>query len=230
MQDAGLATGESCTVTVGLDTVTASLNTEELDAGVLREGEEHASGVAATTNTSDDGVGETAGESLHLLLGLVANDTLESTNDGGEGVGTNGRANDVVSGVKPLDPLAKSLVDSVAECAGTSFDGNNGCAEELHAEHVESLATDIFSAHEDSALHAEASADSGGGNTVLTSTSLGDNLGLAESPGEQNLADGVVDLVRSGVVEVLTLEVDVGTKALLRLLAHIIGEAVGLVE
>ena len=216
VEDTRLATSESGTVAVGLDTITASLNTEELDAGILREGEEHTSGVAATANTSNNSVGETASKSLHLLLGLVADDTLESTNDGGEGVRTNGRANDVVSGVEPLDPLAESLVDSVTECAGTSFDGNNGGTKELHAEYVEGLTADIFSAHEDSALHAEASADSGGGNTVLTSTSFGNDLSLAEPPCEQDLADGVVDLVRSSVVEVLALEVDVCTKALLR--------------
>jgi hypothetical protein len=39
---------------------------------------------------------------------------------------------------------------------------------------------------------------------VLPSTRLGDDLGLAESLGEQDLSDGVVDLVRTGVVQVFS--------------------------
>jgi len=44
---------------------------------------------------------------------------------------------------------------------------------------------------------------------VLAGASLGDDLGLAQPLGKQQLAEGVVDLVAARVVEVLSLKPDV---------------------
>ncbi|KAI3484929.1 hypothetical protein L1887_51984 [Cichorium endivia] len=88
---------------------------------------------------------------------------------------------------------------------------------------VQRLTTHILGAHVDDTLHAELGTRRGSGHAVLTGTGLGDDSGLAESAGEQDLADGVVDLVRAGVVEVLPLEPDLRT-------AGGLGHAVGRVE
>ncbi len=50
---------------------------------------------------------------------------------------------------------------------------------------------------------------------MLAGASLGDDALLAHAAGEQRLADGVVDLVRAGVVEVLALEEDARTTSML---------------
>ena len=41
---------------------------------------------------------------------------------------------------------------------------------------------------------------------MLAGTGLGDDVGLAHAPGQQRLAQGVVELMSPGVVEVLALE------------------------
>ena len=46
------------------------------------------------------------------------------------------------------------------------------------------------------------------GDAVLAGAGLGDDPPLAQPPGEQRLADRVVDLVRAGVVQVLALQPD----------------------
>jgi hypothetical protein len=51
---------------------------------------------------------------------------------------------------------------------------------------------------------------------MLASTSLGNNLGLAQSPREEQLPQGIVDLVAAGVVQILSLQPDVGTASVLR--------------
>lgn len=135
----------------------------------------------------------------------------------------NGGADDVVSIGKVDDPVAESLVDGIAEGAAAGLDGNDLGAEKLHAEDVESLATDILGTHEDGALQVELGADGSGGDTVLTGTGLGDNLRLAESAREKHLAESVVDLVGTSVVEIFTLQPDVGTTSIL-------GETLGLVK
>ena len=51
---------------------------------------------------------------------------------------------------------------------------------------------------------------------MLAGSGLGDDALLAHAAGEQRLAERVVDLVRAGVEEVFTLEVDLGSAALFR--------------
>ena len=43
---------------------------------------------------------------------------------------------------------------------------------------------------------------------MLSGSGLGDDVGAPHFAGQQDLADGVVDLVRSGVVQLLAFEVD----------------------
>jgi hypothetical protein len=49
-----------------------------------------------------------------------------------------------------------------------------------------------------------------GGDAVLAGAGLGDDALLAHAPGQQDLAEHVVDLVRAGVVELVALEIDLG--------------------
>lgn len=223
VQDTLAASSEGGTVAGSVNTVTTGLNTKELDAGVVGEGVEHADGIATTTNAGDDGIGELAALLQHLLLGLVTDDGLEGADNGGEGVRADSGADDVVGIGEVDDPVTESLVDGVAEGAAAGLDGDDLGAEKLHAEDVESLATNVLGTHEDGALHTELGADGSGGDTVLTGTGLGDNLLLAESAGEKQLTESVVDLVGTGVVEIFTLQPDVGTTSVL-------SETLGLVK
>ncbi len=43
---------------------------------------------------------------------------------------------------------------------------------------------------------------------MLAGAGLGDDARLAHAPGEQDLAEHVVDLVRAGVIELVALEID----------------------
>ena len=83
---------------------------------------------------------------------------------------------------------------------------STSAAEQLHPEHVERLALDVDGAHVDLALEPHQRRRGGGGDAVLAGPGLGDQPGLAHPLGEQRLPEHVVDLVRAGVVEVLTLE------------------------
>ena len=71
------------------------------------------------------------------------------------------------------------------------------------------LAADVLLAHVDVALEPEPRAHRGGRDAVLARARLGDDAALAQPDGEQRLADGVVDLVGAGVVQVLALQPDV---------------------
>ena len=88
------------------------------------------------------------------------------------------------------------------------------------AEHVWRLALHIGGAHVDFARIAEAGRDGGGSHAVLAGAGLGDDPGLAHALGEQDLADAIVDLVRTGVVEFVALEIDLGA-------AQVLGQPLG---
>ena len=61
------------------------------------------------------------------------------------------------------------------------------------------------------------------GDAVLPRAGLGDDARLAHALGEQDLADGVVDLVRAGVVQVFALEINFRA-------AEFLGEAFGKIK
>ena len=56
------------------------------------------------------------------------------------------------------------------------------------------------------------------GDAVLAGAGLGDDAGLAHAARKQHLAEAIVDLVGAGVIELVALEVDLGT-------AEVLGEA-----
>ena len=82
------------------------------------------------------------------------------------------------------------------------------CTKKLHPENIERLPLHILGAHVDDALQPKTGAHRGSGNTMLTSTGLGNDALLPKPLGEQGLSHGIVDLVGTGVVQILPLEVD----------------------
>ena len=119
------------------------------------------------------------------------------------------RAEDVVGRLDVRDPVAHRLVDGVLERGRAARDAPDFRAEGPHPEDVRGLAPDVLLAHEHDAGQAEEGAGRGRGHAVLAGAGLGDDAGLPEPAGQERLAEGVVDLVGTGVGEVLALEVEV---------------------
>ena len=127
-----------------------------------------------------------------------------------------GGAEDVEGAFDVGDPVAHGFVEGVLERLGAGFDRHHGGAQQFHAIDVGRLALDVLAAHVDHAFQPVARRDRGGGNAVLAGAGFGDDALLAHAPGEQGLADGVVDLVRAGVVEVFALQVNLRAAELFR--------------
>jgi hypothetical protein len=94
-------------------------------------------------------------------------------------------------------------------------------AEQLHADDVERLPLHVFFAHIDDTLVAEQGARGGRRHTMLTRAGLGDDARLIHALGEQYLAQGVVDLMGTGVRQVFTLEIDLCSA---EFAGHLLGE------
>ena len=133
------------------------------------------------------------------------------------------RADDVEGAVDVGDPVAHRLVERVLQRLRARLDRHHLRAEHAHAVHVGRLALHVLRAHVDHAFHAVARRHGGGGDAVHAGAGLGDHARLLHVAREQRLADGVVDLVRAGVVQVLALDVDARAAALL-------GQALGEID
>ena len=169
-----------------------------------------------------DDVGVAAEERPALLAGLVADHAVELPHHPRVRVRAHHRAEQVVARLDRGHPVAHGLVDGVLERAAARRRGTHLGAEQPHAEDVERLALHVDLAHVDDAVEAEERRRGGAGDAVLARAGLGDEPALAHALREQGLAQHVVDLVGSGVVEVLPLEQHGA--------AELLGEAAGLVE
>jgi len=99
----------------------------------------------------------------------------------------------------------------------------DGSAEEPHADDVQRLALDVLATHEDLAGQPEERGHGRGRDPVLSGAGLGNDPRLAHAARQQDLAERVVDLVRAGVAEVLTFEIDAGA-------AERAAQALGLIQ
>ena len=93
-------------------------------------------------------------------------------------------------------------------------DRHHGRAHELHASDVRRLPLDVDLAHVDDAGQAEPGGGGGARDAVLTRARLGDDALGTQPLRKQGLAQGVIDLVRAGVRQVLALEPDARAPAL----------------
>ena len=124
-------------------------------------------------------------------------------------------AKQVVGGLHVSHPVADGFVDGVFEGAAAAADGAHFGPQQLHAVDVGLLAGDVHFTHVDDTLQAEQGAGGGRTHAVLTRARFGHDATLAHALGQQCLAEGVVDLVRPGMVQIFPLEVDLGAAKLL---------------
>ena len=112
-------------MSLGVNTVSTRLDTDQPDRRVLDEVVECSDGVTASTDTSDDRIRELARFLSKLRLDLPSNDPLEVSNDRGERMRSNSGTDQVVSAVESSDPFSHSLVDSVLQGLGSRGNGHD---------------------------------------------------------------------------------------------------------
>mmetsp|Transcript_20706 Transcript_20706/g.65502 ORF Transcript_20706/g.65502 Transcript_20706/m.65502 type:complete len:480 (+) Transcript_20706:426-1865(+) len=227
VQHAGGAQRQRGGVAVGVDAIARSLHAHEADLLIVDELVEEAHRVGAAAHARHEEVGLAVPLLEALAPRLGADDVVEVANHHGVGVGAGDGAEDVVGGLDVGHPVANGLRGGILEGGSARVHGADLRAQELHAEDVEGLALAVVGTHVDDAVEAEARAHSRGGHAVLAGAGLRDDALLAKALGEEGLAEGVVDLVRAGVVEVLALEVNLDVAAVLGV---VLREALGKVE
>ena len=118
------------------------------------------------------------------------------------------RADDVVRVGRVTAPVADCLVRGVLQRHVARSDRAHFGAQHFHFLHIRVLTFYVGLAHVDDAPHVFQRADRSGSHTVLPCARFGDDTGFAHLLRDQNLSDRIVDLVRSGMVQVFAFEVD----------------------
>ena len=186
------------------------LAANEPDRGVADEVVEGPDGVGTSAHTGDDGIGELPLLFQKLLLDFPGDDRLKITHYGGEGVGPHHGAQAVVGIADASGPLPHGLGDRILQGGGSGGDRDHLCAQQSHLIDIERLAFCVLLTHKYHTFHPQKRGGGGGGHTVLPRARLGDQPGLPHSLGQKRLSQHIVDLVGSGVVQVLALEIDFG--------------------
>ena len=223
MQHARAARNQRRRVAAGLDAVARGFGADQAHAAIVEESMEDADGVAAAAHAGGDGVGQAAVVGQHLAPRLVANHRVEVTHQLRVRMRPGDGADDVEGVAHVGDPVAHGFVERVLERLAARMHRHHGRAQQLHAEDVGRLAFDVGGAHVNHALQAQARGHRGAGDAMLAGAGFGNDPGLAHAAGQHGLADGVVDLVRAGVVEVFALEQDARA-------AHVFGQPAGFVD
>ena len=167
-----------------------------------------AHGVAAAADAGHQALGQPAGGAPHLRPGLLADDRLEIPDNHGIGVRPAHGTQDIVGVAHVGDPIPDGLVHGVLQGAAARLHRDHLGPQQVHADDVEALAPDVFGAHVDVAFQPQQGRHRGGGHPVLARPGLGDEPVFAHAPGQQPLAQGVVDLVRPGVGQVFPLDIN----------------------
>ena len=205
---------------VCLPSVSASLRQHDLYALVVHVVVDGARRIRAAADAGDEIVGIVAAYLLlQLPFDLLRDHALHTGHEVRVGVWPHRRTYDVEGVGRMAAPVADGLTAGIAQRHVTCAYGVHLCAQHLHALHVCVLTLHIGSSHEYLALHVHQCTDRRRCHTVLSSTRLRDDARLAHFLGKQNLSDGVVDLVGTCVVQVLTLQVELAAV----LLTHALG-------
>ena len=207
----------------GLDTVARRFDAVNRDIRVVEERVEQTHRVRPAADTRDQRVGQPALGLHHLLAGFAPDDRLKVAHQFGIGMRSGDRADDVEGRLDIGHPVAQRLVQGIFERMRARRHGNDLSAQEFHAKDIGCLAFDILGAHVDNARQADLGTHSCRRDAVLAGPGFRDDPLFAHALGEQDLAHGVVDLVRAGVVELVALEIDLGA-------AQVLGQPFGEVE
>ncbi len=207
----------------GLNAFSPGLDPQHGHPGVLQEGIKQSDGIGSPPYTGDEQIRKGFFLLKNLAPCFVPDDALEIPDHERVGVGAVGRAEDVMRGSDMSDPIAHGLIDRFLEGFLAGGHRTDLGPEHLHPEHVQGLALTIQFPHVDHALHSKHGGHRGRGHAMLARPGFSNDPFFPHALGKKNLPHAVVDFVSAGVIEVFSLQVNLGT-------AEITGQPFGVIQ
>ena len=174
---------------------------------------ERTSSVAAPADAGDHEIRGAAQQLLALQASFLANYRLELAHHPGERVGAHHRPDAIVRRLDGCHPVPQRLVDGVFQCAAARADATDLGAQQSHPKDIELLAFHVDFAHINNAFQPEQGGRGRRRHAMLAGASLGNEARFAHFKCQEPLANNVVYLVATGVVEIFSLQQDSDTEA-----------------
>ena len=196
--------------------LTGRLHTDQMHVCVIQEGREHADGVRAATHAGCDVLRQPAVPLQELRARLAPDDRLEVPHHLRERMRPHDRADciQVIGRVRQV--FLEGTVHGFLQRGSPPRHRHQSAPQNAHLRDVRVLFLDVHLAHVDLAGNAHQCTGGCQCHPVLTGSGFGNHLLLAHEAGQQCFAQAVVDLVRTCMVEILALEVDLRAAQLLR--------------
>ena len=205
---------------IGIYSVSGSLSQVNLHAVIINVVVDGSGSIASATHAGDEVIRIVAANLLlKLPFQFFGDDALHLGNNVWIRVRTHGRTYDVEGILRVAAPVAYGLRAGITQGHVADAHRVHLGSQHLHALYVGMLALYIGGTHENLTLHVHQGAYRSGSHTVLSGSGFGNDAGLAHLLGHENLTDGVVDFVCTGMVQVLALQIELASV----LLAHALG-------
>ena len=205
---------------IGIYSVSGSLSQIYLHAVIINVVVDGSGSVASATHAGDEVIRIVAANLLLKLPFQFFRDyALHLGNNVWIWVRTHGRTYDIEGILWVAAPVAYGLRAGIAQRHVAGAHRVHLGSQHLHTLYVGMLALHIGGTHENLTLHVHQGAYRSGSHTVLSGSGFGNDAGLAHLLGHENLTDGVVDFVCTGMVQVLALQIELASV----LLAHALG-------
>ena len=191
---------------IGITALSACFGKHYLYAFIVHIVIDGASGVATSSDAGDKIVRIVAPYLfLQLPFYLLAYNTLHASYKVGVGVRSHS-ATYYVEGVSRVTaPVAYGLRAGIAQCHIACANGMHLGTQHLHPLNIGVLTLHVCCSHEYFTLHVHQRTHRSCCHTVLSGSRLSNDASLAHTFRQEDLTDGVVNLVSSRVVQVLTL-------------------------
>jgi hypothetical protein len=149
----------------------------------------------------------------NLRASFAANHAMKVANHHGIRMRPQRAAKQVISVRDVRHPIAQRFIDGVLQSLRSRIDLAHFGAQQLHAKDIQLLSPHVFSAHVHDAIESEQGAHGGRRYAVLSGAGLRDDAALAHAPRQEDLSDGVVNFVRTGMKQIFALQIDARSAA-----------------
>ena len=165
-------------------------------------------GIASAAHTGDHRVRKLPFSFLKLLFDLLPDDLLKVPHDHGKWMGAHHGAQHIQSVIHPLRPFPHSFIDRVLQRLRAAGHRMDLCAQKLHPVYIQCLSVGVLLPHINLTFHSHQSGRCGRRHPMLSGTGLRDDPCFAHPLCQKHLTQHVVDLVGTGMVQVLPLDID----------------------
>ena len=197
----------------GGDPVACCLDSDHTDV-IIEKRMEQAHGIGAAADTRNQGVRKLPLGFDNLFFDFPPDNTLEVTHHGRIRVGPGNCPNNVEGVFDIGDPISERFIHGIFQGRCAACYRYNFGTQQFHAENVGGLTFDVGFAHIDDTRKIKQGADGRRGHTMLAGACFCNDPLFAHSTGKEDLSERIVNLVRSGVVELITLKVNPGSAQL----------------